>query len=465
MKKYLFIIICGLLLLSTPLTHVLGSGTITPPTYETEVKVKLLPTPTFKFLISGTYIIVNLDNLTTLEAPDVDFSQEEGKITATIGDTKHVSANGFAVYENEPNDTNFVAIEGIQGRPDVNKDGKPDPISYRGSFEVYPGELAPTLFNILDMEGYLKGVVPSEMIPSWPLEALKAQAVAARSYAYVSMLYKDYLEMTVASQVYAGKSRETTATNQAVDETKGIYAIYNDKPIHAFFHASSGGATENSEFVWSNPVDYIKSVPDPYDVPSDKNPNPYHNWKAVRDVQTLAEKFTLTENEIITSIRITEKTKTGRVQQVAVETYDKEVKNYRTFTLKPELVPSADRFRQIFDGLRSTKFDIKADSAVKIMQADGSVVEKDAVLGLQIQKADDTTAIIEDLNLQLRDVNGPLFLQTQPQTYTFDGDGWGHGLGMSQWGARGMSEQGKTFEEIIKHYYTGVEVGPLPQAE
>lgn len=137
---------------------------------------------------------------------------------------------------------------------------------YRGSTRLVSrgGELS--AINYVDLKGYLYSVVGAEMSPSWPLEALKAQAVAARSYA----LYKRSklsnrlfdLDTTTATQVYKGLRSETRSTHRAVNATAGEVMTYNGSPILAAFHSSSGGHTENVEDIWSQSLPYLRSVVD-----------------------------------------------------------------------------------------------------------------------------------------------------------------------------------------------------------
>lgn len=137
---------------------------------------------------------------------------------------------------------------------------------YRGDMKAIPSSWGNgiTLINVLPMEDYLKGVVPSEIVPSWRMDAIKAQAVAARTYAtyhrngYRSSGY-DVTDDT-RTQVYRGFSAETAATNRAVSETAGEVVTYAGKPIDALFHSSGGGFTENSENVWGSVIPYLRGV-------------------------------------------------------------------------------------------------------------------------------------------------------------------------------------------------------------
>ena len=133
---------------------------------------------------------------------------------------------------------------------------------YRGVIKAIASPSGVTLVNQVSMEDYLKGVVPCEIVPSWQMDAIKAQAVAARTYAmfhkngYRSAGY-DVTDDT-RTQVYRGVSAETEATNRAVMETAGEVVTYGGSPIDAVFHASGGGYTENCENVWGSPVPYLK---------------------------------------------------------------------------------------------------------------------------------------------------------------------------------------------------------------
>lgn len=134
--------------------------------------------------------------------------------------------------------------------------------------------------NHLPVESYLKGVVPAEMPASWHAEALKAQAVAARSYAIAGRRRSGDFDLyaTARSQYYGAVNAERTATNRAIVATAGLVVKYSGSVIPAFFHSTSGGMTENIEHVWGgSALGWAKSVVDPYDTVS-----PYHIWHSVR---------------------------------------------------------------------------------------------------------------------------------------------------------------------------------------
>jgi stage II sporulation protein D len=150
---------------------------------------------------------------------------------------------------------------------------------YRGQLQVNAGKAVLQIVNNVGLEQYLYGVVPREVPSGWPAEALKAQAVVARSYGLAVRktgafdLYND-----VRSQVYGGVAAEKPTTSAAVDATAGQVLLFEGKVARTFFFSTSGGRTASVEHVWSGgtPIPYLVSVPDPYD-----NASPHHTWGPV----------------------------------------------------------------------------------------------------------------------------------------------------------------------------------------
>jgi stage II sporulation protein D len=156
--------------------------------------------------------------------------------------------------------------------------------TYRGALEVRPSSVPGKLnaVNAVAIEDYVKGVVPKESPASWPPEALKAQAVAARSYALATPVHGNGFDQydDTRSQVYGGASAETTKTNAAVDATAGQVVMYAGKVAQTYFFSTSGGHTENNEFsslaFGSTPIPYLRGVDDPYEADAG---SPYEHWK------------------------------------------------------------------------------------------------------------------------------------------------------------------------------------------
>jgi stage II sporulation protein D len=152
--------------------------------------------------------------------------------------------------------------------------------AYRGSLVVLPSKGGGSLnvVNALSIDKYVRGVIAGEMPSSWPIEALKVQAVAARSYALAGTVDGNGFDLydDTRSQVYEGVEGETPQTDRAVRATRKQVVMYGGKVATTYYSASSGGQTENVEFGFGggDPVPYLKSVEDPYDTAS-----PLHDWK------------------------------------------------------------------------------------------------------------------------------------------------------------------------------------------
>ena len=167
------------------------------------------------------------------------------------------------------------------GAPTVELIGKG---AYRGALEVRPSSVPGRLnaINAVEIEDYLKGVVPKESPASWPIEALKAQAVAARSYAIATPVKGNGFDQydDTRSQLYAGVSAEAARTTQAVDATRSQVVLYNGKVAQTFFFSTSGGHTENNEHsslgFGGTPIPYLRGVPDPYEAEAGA---PYYRWR------------------------------------------------------------------------------------------------------------------------------------------------------------------------------------------
>ena len=151
--------------------------------------------------------------------------------------------------------------------------------AYRGALQIRPSSVPGKVnaINSLGVDPYVQGVVPLESPSSWPMNALRAQAVVARSYGLASDVGGKGFDLydTTSSQVYGGIGAETKRTNQAVRDTKLQVVKYNGRVAQTFFFSSSGGFTESNEFVFGGkPIPYLRGVKDPYDGAS-----PYHRWK------------------------------------------------------------------------------------------------------------------------------------------------------------------------------------------
>ncbi len=304
-----------------------------------------------------------------------------------------------------------------------------------------------TIINVLPFEEYLYGVVPNEMPAYSNIEALKTQAVAARTYSYKSInkhsKYGFNLCATTDCQVYKGYSSENANTNKAVDETRDMVVTYNGALAETVFSASTGGRTEDAANVWGNSIPYLKSVEDKYE--SGKSYN--YNWTMKFTADEISTKLKSYGLGTVTGIKITKYSAAGRPIELII-----------TGTLKPEGVTiTKDRCRT-FLSLPSQMYNISSDgnlnvqvnnktenvslSQIKVITKDGEQTYTNPSQTVTIISADGKESTIS----------------ANPAEYVFTGKGWGHAVGMSQEGAMGMAKAGFTYEQILTHYYTDTKV-------
>jgi stage II sporulation protein D len=342
-----------------------------------------------------------------------------------------------------------VSLETFKGTPLTKLSNN---LTYRGSFYLYPNGSQVQVINYLDMEDYLKGVVPSEMPASWPKEAVKAQAIAARSYASKMMTLTD----SAASQVYRGYTAEDSRSNAAIEETKGVMVRYNGKPIQTFFHSTSGGRTANVWDVWNSSKEYypyLASVSDPYEK------SPYSNWSETYSAATLLKSFGFSDTAKLEEITITKKGVNGEIGSVTVKTSagDKTVTGNESVIRK--LFPIQNS--SVYGYLYSNWFTMTvAKKAIDITaQTTSGTVSVPELSGQTVQTASGQITL-SDSNVSIQTVSGVISTEGNGEvsSVTLSGKGWGHRIGMSQYGAKGFAENGWTAERILMHYFTGTTV-------
>lgn len=363
---------------------------------------------------------------------------------------------------------------------------------YYGGFRyerIGGGDL--TVVNIVDLETYIKGVVPYEMSSSWPLEALKVQAVCARSYAYINIhsgkhtSYHFDVCNTTDCQAYYGAGtnsssyQATERTDQAVDETAGEYAWYDGQVIEAFYSSSHGGASESVYNVWGTSLErypYLCGVEDPYEADM-ASKNSYSSWTVSYTSSELAqrlENYGYDASSGIESLTLTY-SDLGNVIQVRA--------NYRdggSDTIRPSSM------RSVF-GISSIRFTVNgqaASSGSGTTSSSGGGLTANGSTSLDSQGT--YTVISGSGSLSQAGLDGlyaisgsgsitpaedaasgggsgtdtPTGTQVtvSGSSYSFQGSGNGHQLGLSQYGAWAMAERGFTYEEIIEFYYPGTYV-------
>jgi stage II sporulation protein D len=263
--------------------------------------------------------------------------------------------------------------------------------------------LAPTgggRFDVIEhllLDEYLYGVLPREMGASWPMEALKAQAVVSRTYVVANLSSggaRYDVTSDVSSQVYGGVEDESEHANQAVRATRGEIIVNKEgKAVEAFFHSSCGGETETPDHVWTRhgPLEEFSNVRDPF-----CREDRYSNWTMEMTGPTMTQKLRRAGVRIgeIRRVKIVERSPSGRAR------------TFRVFGTRGQVDMNGNRFRIALgpERLRST--------------------------------------FLTDLS-------------ARKGRFHFEGKGWGHGVGLCQWGARGRSIAGHTYDQIVQAFYPG----------
>jgi stage II sporulation protein D len=256
-----------------------------------------------------------------------------------------------------------------------------------------------TAVNVLDVESYVKGVLVNEISHTWPIDAIKAQAVAARTYALyqkeISKKKDHDLVADTSSQVYGGFASEKNKANRAVNFTEGVVLLYQGKVFPAYFHATCGGSTERATELWKINVKPLEGGR----LCSFCASSPHYDWTRSLDFKSIRKKLgpLCPFSGELSNILVAERNSSGRVR--SLELMNEE---------GASRIISAKDFRQALgpDVIRSLNF----------------------------------TIVVEDSKV------------------IFRGRGWGHGVGLCQWGAFGMSRKGYSYQEILEFYYPGASI-------
>ncbi|ETT67298.1 sporulation protein [Paenibacillus odorifer] len=396
--------------------------------------------------------------------------------------------------------------------------------TYRGNLELsnLSGSLA--VINVVPLEQYLYAVVGGEVSSSWPEEALKAQAVAARSYALSQGNRFDVANVvdTTLSQVYNGIGSEAPSIIKAVDTTAGEVLMSGGKVVEAVFSSNSGGVTADPSEVWANGGDVFASVPSVEDVSAaaakkwyyvllangtsgyarednikltgsktaagldivtattkDVNIrplpviessvsavgklNPGENAVALDKVyesgsyswikgpytsaellKSLQGKTTSTLPSSISNLQVTQRGPSGRAIQVKA--------NGQALNVK-----YPDMFRSAFNGLPSTLFDIVAPGSYTVLGADGATATISSSQSAGVLSASGKVNVNGSGTVVMGGDSAARVI-TNSSGFLFIGQGNGHGLGMSQWGVKGMADSGYDYKQILQHYYKNVTI-------
>ncbi|MEG0824771.1 MAG: SpoIID/LytB domain-containing protein [Oscillospiraceae bacterium] len=326
---------------------------------------------------------------------------------------------------------------------------------YFGSFRYScTGDLL-TVVNALPLEDYINCVISQEMSESWPVEALKAQAICARSYAVAASSRHASAGFDICAtthcQAYPGASRIGPNTTRAAAETAGLCAWYNGAIANTYYFACDGGATENSENVWGSVVPYLKGKIDPYE-PTVMAGSPHYGWSTTYTKEELRQKLIdrgHTNCGEIVNFYVSKTTELGHVYSVTF--VDDKGESYSYFK---------DDAR-IMLNLKSLDFKV---SGGEIAQSSYSVNGTGSITTTEGVYAIDGSGNVSPMSgvayVITAEGTAPLVPagQSQAGTYTITGNGWGHHVGMSQWGAYAMAQLGLNYMDILNFYFTGIEI-------
>lgn len=332
-----------------------------------------------------------------LEGTGLKAQSSRRKISARSGKIELTVSKGKLVYKGK----DLGASVKVTGSGPVSLNGH----SYPGMLRIEKSGDKFLIVNVLSVESYLEGVVRNEMSVKWPLEALKAQTVLARTYALEKISQprseKYDLVASVEDQVYTGVAERDPASQQAIRETEGEVLYYRSELAEVFYHSCCGGQTESAEYVWTGVGrPYLQSIKCDH-----CQECPYFFWRfpdtGVLGPEELAARLGY-QGEAVEEISIAETSPSQRALKLKVRFKGGHIE---------EISGSDFRLRLGREGVRSTFFRV----------------------------------------------------QKEPSGFIIFGSGSGHGVGLCQWGAKGMAEQGKKYRELLEFYFPGTELKKICQ--
>lgn len=322
---------------------------------------------------------------------------------------------------------------------------------YRGGvIFTNASDTAMCVINVLTMDEYLYGVVGNEVSSSWNPELLKAQAICARGFGVSNYNKHASLGFNVCAttncQVYRGVSSESPSVIDAVDATRGQIVTYEGEIAETLFYSSSGGHTANVKNVWGSSIPYLMGVEDPYESES----VPRHKWEATLTLSEIGEVMKSKDIAIGDVVSLEAKNdETGRAYELTVHGTE----GSHTFIRQNTYSPFYSK------GVLSQKYTLipvgensKTLYCVNYSKVKSALASKNAI---------DAKGNIASVGKEFSIISGKgkeTYTSGSVTAYTFSGGGWGHGVGMSQYGAKGMADAGFTYDEILSHYYPGTEL-------
>ncbi|MCL1936387.1 MAG: SpoIID/LytB domain-containing protein [Defluviitaleaceae bacterium] len=367
----------------------------------------------------------------------IKLPQNNRRVTIIEGDARILTS--ILPIQMMSNDNNFMQLSNRE---------------YRGIIEFHRHRgVGITPVNIINLEEYLFSVVPSEMPAYWNMEALKAQAIASRSFTAARRGFLNYrgyeLCDTVFSQVYSGVQTEHERSTNAVIDTTGQMIFFDGDIVLAVYFSSSGGSTENSENAWIETVPYLRSVRDTFE-------EGYMEWE---------RQFTLSQ---INNLAIRQNINIGNIKSISlINGMNGRVFNFRLNGKTGNHYITGENIRNFFSyyggNLPSRNFTFADNSHIHNYQNSNF----DSYENNNYLYVFDSNNDIVRINLNnIGDIYNKTIIPNEIYSVTtstdynikFVGRGWGHGVGMSQFGANSMANIGFNHIQVLQHYFTGVEI-------
>lgn len=352
---------------------------------------------------------------------------------------------------------------------------------YRGKVELRRGSEGWVVVNVINVEDYLRGVLKMEINPAWPMEAIRAQAIVARTYAVAHANQsgaKGYdFDDSHNAQVYRGINAEDPILDKGIAATRGMVLFWQGKPALTPYHSDSGGWTADVRDVWGGARAYLVSKQEPF-----SSRSPHETWTATlstAEMTAIARKLGTNVGEV-TGLSVIERDRGGRAVLLRID------------GTRGSATVKSHSFRMAADPkvIRSTFFDLNGDSLavpedypdvllpflpsapqemaasrdaddphllITLTQEGAFTKEElmDMLLRPETRSSYVDKALSRSRPTTVRPVPSRPSRPSPTGRFVFQGRGWGHGVGMSQWGAKAMADNGWKAEKILSHYYPG----------
>jgi len=333
--------------------------------------------------------------------------------------------------------------------------------TYLGTFGYTCDDGLMTMINTLDVDSYIKGVLPYEISYTWPYEAMKTFAIILRSYTVGGYDVKhphndyDFCDETHC-QAYRGTRRANEDTNRAVEETKDMICAYNGSAAMTFYHAISGGSTITYNDAWdysSNAYPYLVSVDTPLE---DYAKYPNGVWTKKVSKQELSDylmgksKISSKLSTAIVNAEITQYLDNGYAYALTLTDVNGDTATFR----------QSDEVRNILTAyVKSPNFTISYSASLTVNDASSPIeTSTDQIYAISADSSGNTSVSNISPDIKAITDNGYKDIGIDDSTYIFNGKGWGHGVGISQYGIYDMVKLGYKYDEIIKTYFPTVEI-------